>query len=121
MMAVLGRLLPWAGCLLVVWLWHTNGVNQATATERLTLAVGQQNETLLAQEKSIEALQRELESISQLTLQVQKQAGQLLTEQGQAQGDIKEIIINEPCRITELPSAAALRLRQLATTPLDKN
>lgn len=121
MMAVLWRLLPWAACLLVVWLWHSSGVNQAKATEQLSLTVNQQTETLKAQANSINTLQQELKRNSQLTLQVQKQAGQLLTEQGQAQGDLKEIIINEPCRTTELPGAAALRLRQLVSAPLDNH
>ncbi|TNI52946.1 DUF2570 family protein [Aeromonas dhakensis] len=120
MSALLWRALPWLGCLLLVWLWHQQGVNQAAATERLALTLSQQNETLTAQATSIDRLQEEVARNGQLTLQVQRQAGQLLTEQGQAQTDIKETLIHEPCRTTELPGAAAVRLRQLATAALDK-
>lgn len=121
MNALLWRALPWLGCLLMVWLWHQQGVTQTEAAQRLSLTLSQQSETLTAQATSINRLQEEVARNNQLTLQVQSQAGQLLTEQGQAQKDIKETIIHEPCRTTELPGAAAVRLRQLATTPLDKN
>lgn len=121
MSGLLWRALPWLGCLLMVWLWHQQGVTQAVATERMALTLSQQNETLQAQATSINRLQEEVARNNQLTLQVQNQASQLLTEQEQAQTDIKETIIHEPCRTTGLPGAAAVRLRQLATTPLDKN
>ncbi len=117
MNAPLWRTLPWLGCLLMVWLWHQQGVTQAEAAQRLSLTLSQQSETLTAQATSINRLQEEVARNNQLTLQVQSQAGQLLTEQGQAQKDIKETIIHEPCRTTELPRAAAVRLRQLATPP----
>jgi hypothetical protein len=119
-MALLWRLLPWAGCLLLVWLWHQQGVTQAVATERMALTLSQQSEVLTAQAASLTRLQEAVALNNQLTTQVQNQASQLLSEQGQAQNDIKETLIHEPCRTTGLPGAAAVRLRQLAAAPVDK-
>ncbi|MNH18444.1 hypothetical protein D3C79_781460 [compost metagenome] len=72
----------------------------------------------MAQASSINRLQDEIQRNSQLTAQVQQQAEQLLGERGRAQKDIKEIIVHEPCNTTKLPDAAAVRLRQLANTPI---
>lgn len=118
-MSLIWKILPWGGCLLLIWLWHQQGIAHTKITDSLNLTLSQQNETLTAQASSINRLQEELQRNSQLSAQVQQQTGQLIGEQDRAQQDIKEIIIHEACNTTKLPDAAAVRLRQLATAPLD--
>lgn len=116
--AILFRVLPWGGILLLIGLWMKQQESQTIKISHLESIISSQEESLLHQANSIDKLHQEIQLNSKLTKQVQHFSEQLHDERRHIKREIKESIAHESCRTIKLPDNVALRMRQFASTSL---